>query len=632
MPLVDSNPLCCTMRRSVCYVNPSVARAGQISTWKFLYSLVDYLPEGTKLKFDLGCQGRPIDWEIPSTDLQQPRNTIYLETPKGDVLSAVAIPIPHSPVPQYEFTLPYELEAGETLTIVLGPSPDYPQTDEAGNGAQLFTQRRKSFYLYVDPEGKGNYDEPDVFSMDIRGNVLKHIQIFTPSYVVKNKRFDITVRFEDEFNNLTNFSPENTRIELSYEHLRENLNWQLFIPETGFVILPNLYFNEPGIYRIQLKNLLTNELFVSAPIKCFSDTAPNLMWGLLHGESERVDSEENIEACLRHFRDDCALNFYASSSFENQEGLTPDLWKMITQTIGDFNEEDRFVSLSGVQYCGEPGEEGIRQILYIKENKACSKHKDCKISSLSKLYKSASSHEIISIPCFTASKHYGFNFNNFHPEFERVVEIYNSWGCSERTEKEGNLFPIKGSDSEVESGTLVEALKRNLRFGFVAGGLDDRGIYSKFFDANQQQYTPGLTAIICNKYSRESLIEALYQRHCYATTGPRIIVSFNITSAPMGSELSTTTKPGLAVNRHISGYVAGTAQLKTVEIIRNGEVIKTFFPESSNLDYEYDDMDPLSEVTLKDPKGKIPFAFYYLRVTQVDQAMAWSSPIWVDLH
>ena len=31
--------------------------------------------------------------------------------------------------------------------------------------------------------------------------------------------------------------------------------WKLFIPETGFITLPNLYFNEPGVYKIQLKNL-----------------------------------------------------------------------------------------------------------------------------------------------------------------------------------------------------------------------------------------------------------------------------------------------------------------------------------------------------------------------------------------
>ena len=47
----------------------------------------------------------------------------------------------------------------------------------------------------------------------------------------------------------------------------------------------------------------------------------------------------------------------------------------------------------------------------------------------------------------------------------------------------------------------------------------------------------------------------------------------------MGSEISTATKPGLNINRHISGYVAGTSKLKQIEIIRNGDVIHTFQPD-----------------------------------------------------
>ena len=269
----------------------------------------------------------------------------------------------------------------------------------------------------------------------------------------------------------------------------------------------------------------------------------------------------------------------------------------------------------------------------MKEPKSPGKHKECKLFPLSKLYKQSTSHELISIPCFTASKKFGYDFQNFHPEFERVVEIYNAWGCSERTEAEGNPFPIKGSiDSENPQGTLLSALKRNLRFGFVAGGLDDRNLYGNFFDSDQQQYSPGLTAVVCNKYSRDSLLEALYQRQCYATTGQRIILSFQITSAPMGSELSTAMKPGLMINRHISGYVAGTAKISSVEIIRNGDTLHTFYPDGNNFEYEYDDLTPFAQATLEDPKNGAPFAFYYLRVTQENGAMAWSSPIWIDLN
>ncbi|WP_213318639.1 DUF3604 domain-containing protein [Chlamydiifrater volucris] len=619
------------MRRSVCYVDPSSARAGQISTWQFLYNPAMPLPKGTKLKFDLQGSGRVIDWEVPTADLTSPKNVIYAKTPSGKIIKAKPVRAPGKLVPQFEFVLPSLVDIGETLTIVMGVNPEGPDNDELGNGSQLFVQRRKPFLLHVDT-GNGE-EETEVFSMDIRGNVLKKILIFTPSYVTKNKRFDITVRFEDEFGNLTNFAPESTRVELSYEHLRENLSWQLFIPETGFVVLPNLYFNETGIYRIKLRNLSTNESFVSAPVKCFPDASPNLMWGLLHGESERLDAEENIESCLRHFRDEKAFNFFASSSFEGSEGISSDLWKLISQNISDFNEEDRFVTVLGFQYAGNTKEEGIRHILSCKDNKSHTKQRDNKHLQLTKLYKNSSPKDFISIPCFTASKKYGYNFDSFHPEFERVVEIYNAWGSSETTEANGNPFPIKGFDTEEESGTIIHALKRNKRFGFVAGGYDDRGPYSTFFDNGQIQYSPGFTGIVSSKYTRESLMDALFKRHCYATSGPRIILGFHIAQEPMGTELSTAAKPGLMVNRHISGYVAGTSKLQKVEIIRNGDVLHTFSPqESLQIDYEYDDMTDLSTVALSPDKNKPSFAFYYLRVTQVDGAMAWSSPIWVDVE
>ena len=127
------------------------------------------------------------------------------------------------------------------------------------------------------------------------------------------------------------------------------------------------------------------------------------------------------------------------------------------------------------------------------------------------------------------------------------------------------------------------------------------------------------------------MYEALYNRACYATTGARIIIGFYIAGHKMGSELSTAKKQGLKVNRHISGYVAGTTKLKTVEVIRNGEVIHTFTPDNYHFDYYHDDMIDLSKVTL-DCKGSPPFAFYYLRVTQEDDQIGWSSPIWVDLE
>lgn len=615
------------MRRSICYTEPSVARAGQTATWKFHYTTSSPLPKGTRLKFDLQSKGRDIDWEVPTTSFDQDTNVIWAQLEDGTTLAAEEVETPDSIVPQFEFVLPTNLKVGEKFSVIIGISPDAEGNEgELGNECQLTLQRRRPFYLYIDPKGKGNYEEPEIFTMDIRGNRLHTIRILAPSFVAKNKRFDITVRFEDEYGNLTNFAPEDTLIDLSYEHLRENLNWKLFVPETGFVILPNLYFNEAGIYRIQLRNLKTKEIFTSAPIKCFQENDRNLFWGLFHGESDRVDSTENIETCLRHFRDEKALNFFATSYFDAAEETPNEIWKLSSQNIADFNEEDRFATFLGFQYQGEAGKEGIRQIIFTKDNKPLLRQKDTKSSSLAKLYKTSSPKEMLAIPSFTMGKGAHFDFKEFNPDFERVVEIYNAWGSSEQM---GAKRPITGGVEQIAEGSIVDALKRNCRFGFVAGGLDDRGIYSDFYDSDQVQYSPGLTGIICEKYTRESMLEGLFRRSCYATTGARIIVGFYIAGQRMGSELLTTTKPGLHVNRHISGYVAGTAKIKEVEIIRNGEVIHTLHPDGYYFDYYYDDQENLEKVSL-DGQGKEPFAFYYLRVTQEDGHIAWSSPIWID--
>lgn len=622
------------MRRSICLADPHVAEAGEKNTWTFTYTPAQDLPKGAKLLFDLNSKGRDIDWEAPTVNLKAKGNVIYAVIGKKKIIPAKSVDSKTSVVNNYEFVLPQEVEAGENILICIGaPNPKGNLVFTNGTTAQLVSQRRRPFYISVDPSGKGKYGEAEPFHMDVRGGELSTIKVIAPSYVSKNKRFDIVLRFEDEYGNLTDNAPEDTLIELSYENLRENLNWKLFIPETGFLALPNLYFNEAGTYTIKLKNMKTKEEFFSSPIRCFAENVKSLFWGSLHGESERYDSTENIESCMRHFRDEKAYNFYGVSPFESAEETPNDIWKSVSQNIIDFNEEDRFVTFLGFQWQGEPKAEGNRIFVFSKENKPIIRKKDAK-ANLKKLYKGFSNKEMIAIPSFTMGKGFEYDFKDFDPDFERAVEIYNSWGSSEITEKEGNPLPIdaesKGGVKESAEGAIIKALDRNCRFGFVAGGLDDRGFYNGFFDGGQVQYPPGLTAIIASEYNRASLFDALYNRNTYATTGERIILGFTLAGATMGQELSTGEKHGLNIIRHISGFAVGTAPLSKIEIIRNGKVLTTFHPNKKEFDFVYDDMEPLSKVVLT-PKDKTPpFAYYYLRVTQADGHMAWSSPIWVD--
>lgn len=619
------------MRRSICLSEPNVALAGEVRTWKFIYTLSTNLPQGTKLKFDLMMQNRPTDWEIPQGDPKLKENQIWLSLPDGKSIYPEELFLPTQYAPGFEFTLPHEVKAGEVLEIFMGsPSGD----PSKGTRAQTITQRRRPFHLYIDTKGKGDFKDPEIFSIDVRGNVLDTIQIFTPSLVAKNRRFDILVRFEDTFGNLTSNAPEGTLIELSYEFLRENLNWKLFVPETGFIVLPNLYFNEPGMYRIQLKSSTSDEVFYSSPIKCFAETDYSIYWGTLHGESEKVDSGDHSDPFMRHMRDEMGYQFIGISSFESLSETPNEVWKNICSNVHEYNEDGRFTTILGLQWLGDENE-GLRQILYWKDNKPIMRKKDSKYTNLKKIYKIHSPKEILSIPEFTMADKYETDFSDFNPEFERVVEIYNAWGCSECLASEGNLRPIKSTSSsginETAKGSIRKALNQNMRFGFIAGGLDDRGIFQELFESDQIQYSSGLTAIVAIEQTRETLMQALHNRSCYATTGPKIVLGFSIAGSQMGSELSTKNKPGLAFNRHITGYICATAPIKEICIICNGKELHKIHPHKTTYEFEYDDFQELKNIALDSPDERPPFAYYYMRVLQEDGHIAWSSPIWVDL-
>lgn len=232
------------------------------------------------------------------------------------------------------------------------------------------------------------------------------------------------------------------------------------------------------------------------------------------------------------------------------------------------------------------------------------------------------------------AKGFATDFSDFEPNFEKVVEIYNAWGSSECSENEGNLRPII-SDSEgissTNEGSIRAALNRGHRFGFVAGGLDDRGIFEGLYSTGQRQYSPGLTAVVGIEHTREGIAQAIQARSCYATTGERIILGFAIAGIAMGSELSTKLKPGLVFNRHITGYACTLVPIKEIAIIRNGIPFHVLTPQdTSSFEFTFDDTELLNHCIIDGIEEKEPFAYYYLRLVQEDGHIAWSSPIWIE--
>ena len=151
--------------------------------------------------------------------------------------------------------------------------------------------------------------------------------------------------------------------------------------------------------------------------------------------------------------------------------------------------------------------------------------------------------------------------------------------------------------------------------GFVSRALA-KG-YKLGFQASSDHISTHVSyaCILAEDFSRKGLVEAMKKRHSYAATD-NIILDFRCGNALMGDE-TKAERPKFDV------VVLGTGPLAQVEVLRNSEVIHTARPGEktpAEIRFSWEDAAP----------PKVDRAnYYYVRVTQQNGQMAWSSPIWV---
>ena len=68
----------------------------------------------------------------------------------------------------------------------------------------------------------------------------------------------------------------------------------------------------------------------------------------------------------------------------------------------------------------------------------------------------------------------------------------------------------------------------------------------------------------------------------------------------------------------ITASICGTAPLEKIEIVKNGEIIHTRHPGELDCELIFIDETPVT-----------PGTYYYIKIVQTDEEMAWSSPIWI---
>jgi hypothetical protein len=184
-------------------------------------------------------------------------------------------------------------------------------------------------------------------------------------------------------------------------------------------------------------------------------------------------------------------------------------------------------------------------------------------------------------------------------EVERLVEMFSRHADYEKTSA---VSKYTKNIAKFERHCAQDALQRGYHLGFTAGS-----------DSHQMEHgvEGGIVAVYAKENTSEQVWASLYNRATYATTGSRMLLNFTIDNHSMGSLIKGSEGISLMIS------VLSPAPLKKAEIIKNGNVLKTFQINGKEFDTLF---------TLQNDKGE---DYYYLRVEQEDEQCAWSSPIWV---
>jgi len=213
--------------------------------------------------------------------------------------------------------------------------------------------------------------------------------------------------------------------------------------------------------------------------------------------------------------------------------------------------------------------------------------------------------DCITIPHHPADETHPVDWNVHDEKYVPVVELFQCRGNSEYPGCPREFNVPRHTTTKHKRAFVNYALnEKKYKMGFIASG-DHNGM------------GVGVAALWVKELTREGVMEAMKSKRCFATTGDKMIIDFRVDGQTTGSTIQTKHTPKLELN------VKGQHELAKVEILRNSQVIKAYDIKGKALDFNeiYEDNN------FKDENDGL---YYYIRVTQHNAEIGWSSPIWIE--
>ena len=336
----------------------------------------------------------------------------------------------------------------------------------------------------------------------------------------------------------------------------------------------------------------------------------HIYFGDLHGHSCLSDGQPEPDDYYRNIRDQAKLDFAALTDHHHGGIGSPTLYgpkgEALRAAAIRYNDPGRFSTFLGCEVDAYPYYNNM--IVY---------HRDFS----GDLYRTAVDGDITArelkallaredrlvIPHDTYQLNSGADFLRMDPAlFTPLIEIYSRADRAEYFDNPLNLD--KGG--MCRGGCWQDALRRGAKMGCIAASDDHRlrnGLVSDEYEGPCAY--PGITGVLCEENTTESIFRALKARRCYGFMGGRMWIDFRINGHYMGEEFST------GADREIYYNIRADAPVAKVMLVKNcQDYIFTRQAEQMIFDYH----------------AESPCDSYYLRVELEDGRLGWTSPIWIN--
>lgn len=616
---------------------PNVAKVNEKGSWVLKFILDKAISHKQKIfLYIYGGRNKIGIWENLQIDDPSKDGYVSMRKEAGEKLQPFGISDDGAIL---AFTVPFEgLKSGERIIVELG--------SQAGTVAPRFSLPNK-FFLILEASPKQKIEAPSVLFgktlkrivgaclIHIVGNDTKYIRAYAKSHTIAGKAISLLIRPEDEYGNVASGRLGTLIVGVDGQKVRVR---RVLVEDSRCCVLSGIVLPKEGIYRLHVQDVSNGLRTATNPIQCYKNgSVSNVLWGVIHGHTEISDGAGSLDHYFSYMRDECGLDFGATSDHDHLFETSDHMWQLTQETVLKYNEPRRFTTFLGYEWAKwRRNGDGDRNVYYLHDRRPMFRSDDGCYPKPNDLFKVLQTETALIIPHHTAYIGNHCDWKDHDIEKERLVEICSVWGNSERSMHQGNPFPVRGKDEidsgEIPAGFVQRALELGWRVGFTSGGDDHLGhTGDELVQGNKPwSYKAGLMAVYAKENTRESIWKAMWNRRCYATTGARIIVDFHIDEHPMGSELLLSEYPKLASIRKLSVLVHGTERIKSVEIVRNNKDVYTCRVEDLDLMFEWNDTEALADINYPPVLYcSRPFTFYYIRVVQINKEMAWASPIWI---